>query len=347
MRVRSLSARHPDLAALLGAHRLTGVTEEPLTHAGFSGAHITRLRRDDGAAFVLKRMSIERDWIMRATDDIACREAAFAAASIALPEHIGTPALDTARDGDGHALLMIDISQHLVTPAFPSPFPMKTAESTHAPAANDVITPATLDTIIVRMAELHALPLPARNALPWCGLQERLTLLTPDTARIAEAYGAPVARDIIGGWALFDRDAPADVAALIRGLSRDPSPLLRALNALPPALLHGDLKLDNIGVDGAGRTWLIDWAMPLLAPPAVELGWFLAINSRRIPVSLDDVMSRYAEAARIPERERHDALTVLCGLLLRGWRKALDAEAGETDELRWWCKRAREASRIL
>ena len=95
--------------------------------------------------------------------------------------------------------------------------------------------------------------------------------------------------------------------------------------------------------------WLIDWAMTLVAPPAVELGWFLAINSRRLPVSLDEVMRRYAENAAIPpeHRARHDALTVLCGLLLRGWRKALDAEAGEPDELRWWCDRAEEAAAFL
>lgn len=312
---------------MLAAHGLAGAREEPFAHTGFSGAALTRLRRGDGASFVLKRMSIGRDWIMRATEDESCREAAFEAASLALPDGVRTPALGVARDGDGHALLMLDISEHLVP--------------------QGAIDAPTLDAIIARMAELHATPLPPPDALRWCGLRQRLTLLTPDTARIAEAYGAPVARDIIDGWALFERHAPPDVAALIRALSGDPSPLLRALDALPIALLHGDLKLDNIGLDSEGRLWLIDWAMTLLAPPAVELGWFLAMNSRRIPRSLDDVMSRYAAEARIVDRERHDALTVLCGLLLRGWRKALDAEAGEPDELRWWCDQVREAARFL
>jgi len=312
---------------MLGAHGLAGAREEPFAHTGFSGAALTRLRRGDGASFVLKRMSIGSDWIMRATEDASCREASFAAASLAMPDGVRTPALATASDGDGHALLMLDISKHLLP--------------------QGAIDASTLDAITASMAELHATPLPPPGALQWCGLHQRLTLLTPDTARIAQAYGAPVARDIIDGWALFERHAPPDVAALIRALSGDPSPLLRALDGMPPALLHGDLKLDNIGVDGEGRVWLIDWAMTLLAPPAVEIGWFLAINSRRISRSLDDVMSRYATEARIVDRERHDALTVLCGLLLRGWRKALDAEAGEQDELRWWCDRAREAVRFL
>ena len=45
------------LAALLEAHGLAGVAEEPFEHTGFSGATLTRLVRDDGQAFVLKRMS--------------------------------------------------------------------------------------------------------------------------------------------------------------------------------------------------------------------------------------------------------------------------------------------------
>ena len=197
------------------------------------------------------------------------------------------------------------------------------------------------------MAELHRLPIPA--SFPGCDLRPRLSLLTPETARTAQVYGAPVAQDILDGWRLFERHATPRAVAIIQRLFADPEPLLRALSKLPPALLHGDLKFDNIGLDADDRMWLIDWAMTLVAPPAVELGWFLAINSRRIPTSLDDVMRRYADAAAIPAalRARHDALTVLCGLLLRGWRKALDAEQGEPAELQWWCERAEAAATYL
>ena len=55
-------------------------------------------------------------------------------------------------------------------------------------------------------------------------------------------------------------------------------------------------------------------------------------------------------------REPQDDLAILVGLLLRGWRKGLDAEAGITlasgvsarDDLAWWCERAVEAAdRVL
>lgn len=253
----------PDAATLLAAHGLSGATREPMTHDGFSGAELVRLRRDDGASFVLKTMSVERDWIMRATDDVRCREAALA----------------------------------------PN----------------------------------------------WCGLAERLTLLTPAGANVAARYGAPVAADLVAGWVLFRRHATPRGLEMIDALAADPAPLVGALGMLEPALLHGDLKLDNIGVHGDGRLWLIDWAMALVAPPAVDLAWFLAVNSRRLPVPLDEVMRRYADASSLlpTGRARHDALVAVCALLLRGWRKALDAEAGDGDELAWWCDRVEAAAEYV
>lgn len=315
------------VAALLDAHGLADVREESFDHKGFSGATLTRLMRSDGVSFVLKRMSIARDWIMRATDDLACREAAFVDASIDLGDAARTPTVGAAHDGDGYALLMRDISTELLTA--------------------DAISIAQLDAVIVSMAALHARPAPA--SVPWCDLAQRLTLLTPTTARIAAAYGAPVARDIIEGWRVFDVHATPRARTIVHGLIDDPSPLVRALARTPAAFLHGDLKFDNIGIDPNGRLWLIDWAMTLVAAPAVELGWFLAINSRRLPVSLEDVTRRYASAAGMTTelRTRHDALTVLCGLLLRGWRKSLDAAAGDGDELRWWCERVEAAAFVL
>ncbi len=322
---------YPDHAALLDAHGLSAAEERPLAHTGFSGAALSTLTRDDGARFVVKRISIERDWIMRATNDLGSREVAFALAAPELGRGIATPTIGVARDGGDHALLMSDIGDDLLRQGSSSE--------------------ARLDAVIVAMATLHRAAPPV--GVPWCGLERRLSLLTPETSKIAAAYGAPVAGDITRGWEIFGRLAPATVVTMIRSLFVEVSPLIAALGRLPSALLHGDLKFDNIGVAADGGVWLIDWAMPLVAPAAVELGWFLAINERRMPATHDgvmlDVMRDYALAAEMPEqlRERHDAMTVLCGLLLRGWRKALDAEAGEPEELRWWCERAEAATGFL
>jgi hypothetical protein len=317
----------PDLPELLVQHGLTGAREEHIAHAGFSGAHVSRLTGLGGEAFVLKRMSIERDWIMRATDDFSCREAAFAHIATCLPPEVSTPTLGIAREGDDYALLMRDI----------------TADLLPQEEIRDV------ELILRDVAALHAAPPPIDAPVPWCDLGKRLTLLTPRGAAIAGSYGAPVARDLDLGWALFARHASPRAREIVRALTDDVSPLVNALARLPTALLHGDLKFDNIGIRPHGGLWLIDWAMTLIAPAAVDLGWFLAINSRRMPIPLDEVMALYERTATIsPEHlPRHRATTVLCGLLLRGWRKAIDADEGEPDELRWWCEAVADAARFL
>jgi hypothetical protein len=318
----------PPLADLLAAHGLASVPEQALTHDGYSGAALTRLIRPDGARFVIKRMSLDRDWVMRSTDDGACREAHIAAAGLDLGQAIATPALGAARDGDEYALLMQDISRDLL------------------PAG--MITRDQLERIIGAVAALHRTNIPDA-AIPWCPLDRRMTLLTPPGGRIAQAYGAPVARDILEGWRLFDRHATPAARGVIHALFSDVRPLLSALAKLPAAFLHGDLKFDNIGIAGDGRVCLIDWAMTLVAPPAGELGWFLAINSGRMPVSLDETIEMYAAEGQIPARLRpmHDGLTAVCGLLLRGWRKGLDASEGEPGELQWWCERVEAAQSML
>ncbi len=131
---------------------------------------------------------------------------------------------------------------------------------------------------------------------------------------------------------------------------------------------------------------LIDWAMMTLGPVAVELGWLLVSNSAGLPFEPDEVLERYRSAAEraaaatlplggswlmgppvgpamerdpilLPPRgldatigdwEAQVDLTWIVGLVLRGWRKGLDAEAGVTlasgvsaaDDLVWWCERA-------
>jgi hypothetical protein len=310
---------HADVASLLAAHGLAGASEAAFVHTGFSGATLTRLVREDGAAFVLKRMSLARDWIMRATDDDGCREVAMATARMRLGPTIASPSVGASRDGDSYALLMQDISDYLLP--------------------QGVVLDELLDLILIRIGELHSRRPPA--AVPWCDPGKRLTLLTPRGARIAEAYGAPVARDITEGWRLFERQAPPRVVELIQALWDDPDPLLKVIEDYAVSLLHGDLKFDNIGIDPAGGMWLIDWSMTMHSSIVVEIGWFLAINSRRMARSLDDVLADLVEGGKAR------LLTVLCGLLLRGWRKALDAEAGNPEELRWWCAGAEAAARLL
>jgi hypothetical protein len=108
---------------------------------------------------------------------------------------------------------------------------------------------------------------------------------------------------------------------------------------------------------------------------AVELGWFLVTNSAALPETPTQILERYRQAAssigfdtgqtRIApqmfvtkttdtQSTRNDEwgaqvdLAWIIGLLLRGWRKGLDAESGATlgsgisgrDDLDWWSEHA-------
>ena len=155
----------------------------------------------------------------------------------------------------------------------------------------------------------------------------------------------------MAGWDAFDRLVRPPVRDLMRQLSDDPSPLVEGLRRQPVAGLHGDLKLGNVGLGEDGTAWMIDWQMTMVAPVAVELGWFLVCNVASLRMTPDVVLERYRVAAGLADDAGWRAtwdLAVLVGLVLRGWRKGLDTEAGvvypsgkaAAYDLAWWGSQA-------
>lgn len=324
----------PDLASLLEAHGLRGVPEEPLDHDGWSGAQLTRLTRGDGARFVLKRDSVERDWIARVTDDHSLREPQLVRAAPVMPAPVRLPHLGLAADRGEIAELMPDLTGTLLRWEHPVDVP-------------------AVDRVLDALAALHRTPwqdqLP--RDFPWTDLRTRICMLTRPTAARYEAAGLPVGARFRQGWDAFDRLVRPPVRDLIDGIAADPAPLLAALGRLPAAGLHGDLKLGNAGLDTDGTVWIIDWQLTLVAPVAVELGWFLVCNVASLPLTPEEVLERYRVAAGLPDDETWAAqrdLAVLVGLLLRGWRKGFDTEAGVVYpngkaaawDLAWWGSQA-------
>jgi hypothetical protein len=219
---------------------------------------------------------------------------------------------------------------------------------------------ATTDRVLQALAALHAAPwsreLPAD--FPWTDLRRRVLLLTRKSAAVYEADGNWVGERFRRGWDAFDRHVPAAATDLVNGLTADPEPLFRALGRLPDAGLHGDLKLGNVGPADDGTVHMIDWQMTLVAPVAVELGWFLVCNVAGLPHTPDDTLERYRRFAGMPDDDQWAAqrdLAILVGLMLRGWRKGLDADAGlvtacgwtAEEDITWWSAAALEASRTL
>lgn len=326
-----------ELVDLLDVHGLLGEPQEGMRHDGWSGARLTRITRADGARFVLKQDSLALDWIARVTDDRTLREASLVRAAPSLPAPVRLPHLGVAREGDDVFLLMPDLTGTLLTWEAPVDVP-------------------TLDLVVDALAALHREPWQAQlpRAFPWTDLRRRVLLLTRRSAAAYEADGLAVGERFRLGWDAFDRQAPPAARALIDRLTADPEPLFAALARLPDVGLHGDLKLGNVGLATDGAVHLIDWQMTLVAPIAVELGWFIVANVAGLPLPPDDVLERYRRAAGLPADDAWAAqrdLAVIVGLMLRGWRKGFDAEDRLTlphggtaeDDLAWWGEQAVEA----
>ena len=297
---------------------------------------MTLLRRGE-TRFVLKRTSVAADWIVRATRDRALREAVVAAGALPLPDDVTAPYLGAAADGLGAAILMPDLTGSLFDWERPI-------------AADD------LDRVLRNLAAVHASTAETPADFPWCPLRERIELLTRRSAERYRATGLAVGQRFLDGWDAFDRQAEPAARELIGRLTGDVAPLLAALDRLPQTLLHGDLKLANVGFTD-DEMLLIDWQMITRAPVAVELGWLLVSNVAALPEPPEAVLERYRVAATatgvdVGDWEAQVDLTWIVGLVLRGWRKGLDAEADAptgwgasgADDLAWWSRRSVEAA---
>jgi hypothetical protein len=72
---------------------------------------------------------------------------------------------------------------------------------------------------------------------------------------------------------------------------------------------------------------LLDWAVVGTAPPAVDLAWYLAVNSARLPVSREETIETYLRHLREALGDR---------LQLSWWEPQLDlALLGAFVQLGW------------
>jgi Phosphotransferase enzyme family len=348
-------------ADLLEELELDGYPEFPFSTDGWSGARFATIDRATDQ-FVVKRTSLATDWIAAATLDTTIREACLAADAGAR-RTLPVPYLGAAADGDEAAIVMPDLSVELV--------------AWERPAHEPVLPVEHLDRIIGAIARLHADPWPSAPELdfPWCPLPERLLLTSRPMCARHRASGIPAgvtsAERLLEGWDAFDRQAPVAARELVSELSADVLPLVAALARLPSAGLHGDLKSANValGADDEDVSF-IDWSMTIRAPVAVELGWLLVSNSASLPEPPTAVLDRYRSwigpravlASVVPgaagvdvigDWEAQVDLAWIVGLLLRGWRKGLDAERGAVlgsgvsgaEDLAWWSTAAVDAAR--
>lgn len=316
---------------------LAGASErEPLAGgAGKSGAHFERVRLE-GRYYVVKYLSVDGDWTMRAAGNLVPSTLTLWRRGILgrLPGCLDPAVLGVAVDGArGCAVLMHDVGDWLVP-------------ITEEPVALNMHL-----RFLDHMAQLHAAFWDAGAECELGMGVGRYLLLSPWTAQTEAAIGSEdlVPRLVEQGWARLAAVAPATARAVIP-LAWDPGPLVEALETTPRTFVHGDWKFDNLGTDATGRTVLLDWELSGRGPALADLAWYLSINCRRLPQSKDAAIAAYRAAL-----ERHGvdtgpwwdhqlALCLLGAIVQFGWEKAL---GGYDDELAWWEARALAGVELL
>jgi len=304
---------------------------------GKSGSLLERVVID-GERFVLKHLHPDADWTMRGFGDLGCRPVEVWTSGLldAVPPTIDHAVVGAAaglgRNGWGGALLLRDVSEHLV-PEGAAPLSLEDHRQ-----------------LLDHLADLSAAFWGAEGTPDLLSLESRWSAFNPGWLAAEEARGWPdaVPRIAAGGWARFAERAPADVLDVVDGLRHDVDPLVRAVRLTPLTFLHGDWKLGNLGV-APGRTVLLDWTYPGIGPVAYDLAWYLSLNRSRLPESKEasiDALRQSLQRRSITTDGWWDAQVDLCllgALVQHGWEKAL----GDEDELHWWCDRAREGARWL
>jgi hypothetical protein len=315
---------------------LVGVESRDLwkTADSLSGSALERVVIG-GERFVVKHLHVDDDWIQRAHGDLLTRPVRLWTSGMydVLPDCIDHTIVDMAtglgRNGWGAALLMRDVSPHMVQ-------------------VTDEIIPLKQHLgFLDHMAQLHAHFWGFRDDIGLMPRNNLYYMLSPLTAQV-EAERGPlegVPGMITDGWERMASESPT-VADIAFRLLKDPSPLVEAQRRGPSTLVHGDWKAGNLGSHSNGRTILLDWAFPSEAPPPADLAWYIAVNCDLLPHSKEETIDVYKEAL-----ERHGVetggwweaqleLALLAQVVLLGWSKS-------GDELAWWEERVPRAVRFL
>jgi hypothetical protein len=295
---------------------------------GRTGATFESAVLRDGTPVVIKHIRPD-DWLVLTFGGVSHLYNVWTSGLLErVPPQIDHAMLDVERNGNDWVAVMRDVSDAVL-------------------AEGRVLTRAENRRVLEAVDALHAEFWGERvDGVP---LVEHYAAMTPKRSQVAE-HVSPIPGLARRGWELFGDVAPPDVNDAMRVLLDDPTPLARELEKHPQTLIHGDLRLHNMGLTD-DRVVLLDWEIVGSGPPATELAWYLIISASRIDATREDVIDDYRSIAG----DRFDArawdLACIGALLWLGWNKAIDIVENPDEAIReqerrdldWWIARVREA----
>jgi Phosphotransferase enzyme family len=140
---------------------------------------------------------------------------------------------------------------------------------------------ATSRRLLGAAAAMHvAFKGPAGGHAGLCRLAEWYRLFSPAVAAELCTPGASTIPDlIVEGWHRFPDVVPPDVVDAVAAVHADPAAFAAALLEHPTTVVHGDLKLANLGLF-EDRVVVLDWGdLTAVAPGAVDFAWYVGINA--------------------------------------------------------------------
>ena len=301
------------------------VGRRSLESDGNSGNTIESVTLRDGRDLILKRVSPRWDWMARETHDDGRLAFMWENGLLArMPEVIDHAIVAVERDGDAWNVFMRDVSSELIR-------------------ADERFDRAGVRRILSATRELHEAFWGA-DPSGLCTLEDRYSLFSPATGRRELERGSRHGMVFTSGWEAFFEHVPTEIAEATSAILERPRVLTEQQDRCEQTLIHGDLRVGNLGFHD-GRLVVIDWGERVgMAPPAVELGWFLGFDGWRLDVSKDDVIADFRElyGERCDETALQLSLIgslVQLGGLLGFWLTKERTDEGRAvwlGELSWW-----------
>jgi hypothetical protein len=311
------------------------VRREPYdTGEGKTGSRLERVWLDDGTELILKHETAD-NLLARVLDGSAGRVATLWEAGVLtrLPTPLDAATVAVERDGEGSLVFMRDVARWLV------PEGTSIGRDDHRRVVDAVH----------RFHETFR----GEHVDGLCPLADRFCALSAASVAPYVDSGDFLPPLVTRGWEHWPDAVPADVCAAVLAVHDDPEPLATRLLDRECTLVHGDLRLANLGL-GPERTYLLDWgALSAVAPAAMEWLEYLAIDAQCVDASHDEFLADIA----IAEGRRHDpealSLAILGQLAMLGWNKALDLFEGDDRvrarqrvDLDWWIGRVRQGLEV-
>jgi hypothetical protein len=298
----------------------------------YSGARLEQAVLPDGSPVVVKFLPREGDWLTRATNGTGRLRRLWSSSLLRDVE----PFVD-------HTILDMDVieGQDVVV--------MRDARTELLPARRPVSLPTSAG-LLAGVSAMHDNVRP-ENEHGLCSIAARYAMFAPSFHATDSGPGRhPLADRIPLGWELFAAHVDHDVTDAVFAVHAHPDPLGRRLEQLPHTLLHGDAKLENLGLN-ADRIVAIDWGdLTGIGPREIDVAWYALKGAARIGCVPGDLFTQYEEVSGA--RLDPDALDLVCigSLAQMGFRLALGAfDTGPEPpdvaaaHLHWWVKRARSA----